>query len=149
MPLPPEMSREGVCMDATAIPDRSPLRVQHFPKKGRGVVAAAFIPEDTLVERCPVLIIPHDHRHKTDTSVIFTYVFMWEPNTTEQDLYNGTGRAAIALGLTSLLNHSYSPNLCFIRHFDDLELEIRSIRSIEPGEELTIDYQMKLWFDPS
>ena len=119
-------------MDAIVIADRPPLRVQSFPKKGRGVVATTIIPEDTLIERCPVLVVPPEHRHLTDPSVIFTYVFMWEPNTTEQDLYNGTGRAAIALGLTSLLNHSYSPNLRFIRHFDNLELEIRSILRSRP-----------------
>jgi uncharacterized protein len=136
-------------MDAFVVADGPPLKVQYFPKKGRGVVATSFIPEDTLIERCPVLIIPPEHRHRTDPSIIFTYVFMWEPHTTEQDLYKGTGRAAIALGLTSLLNHSYTPNLRFIRHFDELELEIRSVRCVDPGEELTIDYQMRLWFDPS
>jgi SET domain-containing protein len=61
----------------------------------------------------------------------------------------GEGRAAIALGLTSLLNHSYEPNAEFVRHIDALELEIRALRHIRTGEEITIDYQMDLWFDPA
>jgi SET domain-containing protein len=73
---------------------------------------------------------------------------MWEHETTEQDLYRGEGRAAIALGLSSLLNHSYKPNATFLRHIDALELELISIRRIAAGEEVTIDYQMDLWFDP-
>jgi hypothetical protein len=63
--------------------------------------------------------------------------------------YGGSGRAAITLGMSSLLNHSYAPNATFIRQIDDCELELRSSQSISGGDEITIDYQMKLWFDPS
>ena len=125
------------------------IRVGHFGGKGRGVVAACAIPADTLLERCPVLIIPEKDRAVIDRTIVFTYVYMWEPDTTEQDLYSGRGRAAIALGLSSLLNHAYDPNAIFIRHFDALELELRSRRPIAEGEEITIDYQMDLWFDPT
>ncbi|NJO31944.1 MAG: hypothetical protein HC869_01210 [Rhodospirillales bacterium] len=72
---------------------RAGISVAHFPKKGRGVVADDDILEGTLIERSPVLIIPHQDRQKADPTVVFTYVFMWEHATTEQDLYNGTGRA--------------------------------------------------------
>jgi uncharacterized protein len=125
------------------------IGVRGFGDKGRGIVALRDIPADTVIERCPVLIIPESDRPKTDQTVVFTYVYMWEQGTTEQDLYTGTGRAAIALGLSSLLNHSYDPNAIFIRQIDDLELELRSHRAIAAGEEITIDYQMTLWFDPA
>ena len=61
-----------------------------------------------MVERSPVLIIPQADRAATDGTVVFTYVFMWEHGSVEEDLYQHQGRAAIALGFTSLLNHSYS-----------------------------------------
>jgi len=125
------------------------IGVGHYPRRGRGVVALRDIPPDTVIERCPVLIIPAKDRFRTDATIVFTYVFMWEHGTTEQDLYQGFGRAGIALGLSSLLNHSYEPNAIFIRHIDELELELRSARRIAAGEEVTIDYQMDLWFDPS
>lgn len=125
------------------------IGVRSLGDKGRGIVALRDIPAGTVIERCPVLIIPAADRPKTDQTIVFTYVYMWEHGTIEQDLYNGTGRAAIALGLSSLLNHSFDPTATFIRQIDDLELELRSRRAIAAGEEITIDYQMKLWFDPA
>jgi SET domain-containing protein len=123
------------------------IGIKHFDGKGRGVVALRDIPAGTVIERCPVLIIPDHDRNKTDATIVFTYVYMWEHGTTEQDLYAGKGRAGIALGLSSLLNHSYTPNAVFTRIIDALELELRSSQTVSAGEEITIDYQMKLWFE--
>ncbi|WP_426958358.1 SET domain-containing protein-lysine N-methyltransferase [Muricoccus radiodurans] len=117
-------------------------------RRGRGVLADRRIEAGELVERSPVLIIPHADRAAADSMITFTYVFMWEHDTVEEDLYKHEGRAAIALGYTSLLNHSYTPNCTFIRHIDELLLDLVALRTIEPGEELTIDYQMTLWFTP-
>ena len=125
------------------------IGVKDFGAKGRGIVALRDIPAGTMIERCPVLIIPEKDRAHTDPSIVFTYVYMWEHGTTEDDLYKGQGRAAIALGMSSLLNHSFDPTAVFIRHIDELELELRSRKDIAAGEEVTIDYQMKLWFDPN
>jgi hypothetical protein len=127
---------------------RAPLRVGIMGRRGRGVLAAARIREGQLVERSPVLVIPHGDRAAADSTIAFTYVFMWEHGTVEEDLYRHEGRAAIALGFTSLLNHSYMPNCTFIRHIDELVLDLVALRDIEEGEELTIDYQMTLWFTP-
>jgi uncharacterized protein len=123
------------------------IGIQHFDGKGRGVVALRDIPTGTVIERCPVLIIPDHDRRMTDETVVFTYVYMWEHGTTEQDLYTGKGRAGIALGLSSLLNHSYAPTASFTRLIDTLELDLRTSRAVSKGEEITIDYQMKLWFE--
>jgi hypothetical protein len=127
---------------------RALLRIARMGNRGRGVVADAHIGRGQLVERSPVLIIPQADRAATDGTVVFTYVFMWEHGSLEEDLYQHQGRAAIALGFTSLLNHSYSPNCEFIRHIDELVIDLVALRDIEAGEELTIDYQMTLWFTP-
>ena len=127
---------------------RAPLRVVPIGGRGRGVVGEAAIPGGTLVERSPVLVIPASDRAAVDPSIVFTYVFMWEHDTVEEDLYRHEGRAAIALGFTSLLNHSYAPNCDFVRHIDELVIDLVAARDIAPGEELTIDYQMTLWFTP-
>lgn len=111
-------------------------------------MAEAAIPAGALVERSPVLVIPPGDRPAVDASVVFTYVFMWEHGTVEEDLYRHEGRSAIALGYTSLLNHSYVPNCEFIRHIDELAIDLVALRPIAAGEELTIDYQMTLWFTP-
>ncbi len=127
---------------------RVPLRITEMGRRGRGVVADARISRGQLVERSPVLVIPSTDRAAVDGTIVFTYVFMWEHDTVEEDLYRHEGRAAIALGFTSLLNHAYTPNCTFVRHIDELVLDLIALRDIEPGEELTIDYQMTLWFTP-
>jgi SET domain-containing protein len=128
--------------------ERKLLRVADLGPKGRGVVALQDIQKGDLIERSPVLIIPKRDRSAVDPTIIFTYVFMWEAGTVEQDLYKHEGRAAIALGFTSLLNHSYTPNAIFHRHIDELMIDIIALRDIDAGEEISIDYQMTLWFDP-
>lgn len=128
--------------------DRAPLRIESRGLRGRGVIAELDAPEGALMERSPVLIIPPADRERVDDSIIFTYVFMWEKGTSEEELYKHEGRAAIALGFTSLLNHSYDPNCKFVRHIDELMIDLIALRPIAAGEELTIDYQMTLWFTP-
>ena len=129
-----------------------PLRIARMGRRGRGVVAERRVGPGELVERSPVLVIPHADRAAVDRTVVFTYLFMWEHGTVEEDLYKHEGRAAIALGLTSLLNHSHAPNLAFVRHIDDLVIDLVidlvALRAVEAGEELTIDHQMTLWFTP-
>jgi SET domain-containing protein len=127
---------------------RVPLAVMDFGVRGRGIVALEDIEPGRLIERSPVLIIPSEDRHAIDKTVVFTYVFMWEHHTVEEDLYKHTGRSAIALGLTSLLSHSFQPKCNFVRHIDELFIDVFAKRHIRAGEELTIDYQMTLWFDP-
>lgn len=133
---------------ALPLASRAPLAVADFGDRGRGIVALENIQHGQLIERSPVLIIPADQRPVVDDTVIFTYVFMWEHDTVEQDLYNHRGRSAIALGYTSLLSHSFNPNCIFLRHIDELLIDVFAKRAIRAGEELTIDYQMTLWFDP-
>jgi hypothetical protein len=132
----------------TPATNRAPIAVKDFGARGRGVVALTDLGTGQLIERSPVLIIPSDQRAVVDGTIIFTYVFMWEKNTTEEDLYNHSGRSAIALGYTSLLSHSYNPNCVFVRHIDEQIIEVFATRRIPAGEELTIDYQMTLWFEP-
>lgn len=120
-----------------------------YGSKGRGVRALSDIPAGTVIQRVAVLLIPEKDRAVLDKTIIFSYLFMWEHGTTEQDLYSGTGRAAIALGVMSLLNHSTDPNADVTRHIDDLEVELRATRDIRAGEEVTIDYGMDLWFPPA
>jgi SET domain-containing protein len=143
--LEPEILRQAL---APAAAIRARLAVRDFGIRGRGIVALEDIEPGRLIERSPVLIIPSEQRPAVDKTVIFTYVFMWEHHTVEEDLYKHRGRSAIALGYTSLLSHSYEPNCIFVRHIDELLIDVFAKRPIRTGEELTIDYQMTLWFDP-
>ena len=144
------MSEQIISVESqkTLITSRGLLAITDFGARGRGVVALKDLASGQLVERSPVLIIPSRDRPVVDNTVIFTYVFMWEHHTSEQDLYNHRGRSAIALGYTSLLSHSFEPNCIFVRHIDEQLIDVFAKRPIRAGEELTIDYQMTLWFDP-
>ena len=128
--------------------DRVPLRIASMGSKGRGVVAERDIPAGELVERAPVLIIPESDRAGVDPTNVGNHIFMWEHDTVAEDLYSQKGRAAVVLGLTSLINHSNSPNCDFVRYIDALALDLVAIRAIKVGEELTIDYGLTLWFTP-
>ena len=143
--LEPETIRHAEIPPAAV---RVSLAVRDFGLRGRGIIALENIEPGRLVERSPVLIIPSEERFAVDNTVIFTYVFMWEHHTVEEDLYKHRGRSAIALGYTSLFSHSYEPNCIFVRHIDELFIDVFAKRKIRTGEELTIDYQMTLWFDP-
>jgi SET domain-containing protein len=141
----PETLRQAATPAAAV---RAQLAVRDFGIRGRGIVALEDFEPGRLVERSPVLIIPSEQRPAVDNTIIFTYVFMWEHHTVEEDLYKHRGRSAIALGYTSLLSHSCEPNCIFVRHIDELLIDVFAKRRIRTGEELTIDYQMTLWFDP-
>src|ERR1700709_1094577 len=143
--LKPEVL-SAVTMPAATL--RAQLAVRDFGIRGRGIVALEDIEPGRLVERSPVLIIPSEEGPSVDKTIIFTYVFMWEHHTVEEDLYKHRGRSAIALGYTSLLSHSFEPNCIFVRHIDELLIDVFAKRPIRAGEELTIDYQMTLWFEP-
>jgi SET domain-containing protein len=126
---------------------RKKLIIVDFDGKGRGIIAGEPIKKGELIERAPVLVIPESDRANTDESILFTYVFMWEKGTTEEDLYTRKGRAGVTLGYTSLCNHSNDPNADFDRLIDEKLLDLYAVRDIAEGEEITIDYQMTLWFN--
>jgi len=118
------------------------IEVKRIKGKGRGLFAREFIPEDTLIERVPVIVLPQADLYREDgTSAIWEYAFEWN-----------TGEVAVALGFGSMYNHSYTPNA----HYQDAgprQKEFLAWRDIEKGEEITINYngdpndQTKMWFD--
>ena len=108
----------------------SPLiEVKRVKGKGRGVFAKQLIPAGTVFERVPLLIIPAKEVLECEHgSFLSQYVFEY-----------GRGTVALALGYGSLYNHSYTPNA----RYDDVgrqTKEYRALRDIQPGEEITINY---------
>ena len=126
----------------------APLRVIFVEGRGRGVVAERDLSAGELIERAPVLIIPECDRGTIDETNVGNYIFMWEHDHTGEDLYTGSGRAAVVLGYASLVNHSTIPNCDTVRYIEALAHDLIALRPIALGEELTIDYGMTLWFTP-
>lgn len=123
------------------------LRVVPFGN-GRGVIATRPIRRGELIERSPVILVPEEDRPAVDPTNVGSYIVMWEHATTGEDLYSGNGRAAVVLGLMSLVNHSDDPNCTIVRYIEALALDLIALRDIAADEELRIDYHMTLWFTP-
>lgn len=124
------------------------IRVIPFGPDGRGVEARRPIGAGELIERSPVILVPEHDRVAVDASNVGSYIFMWEHGSTGEDLNLQRGRAAVALGFTSLVNHSADPNCTILRYIDALAIDLIALRDIAAGEELRIDYHMTLWFTP-
>ncbi|MCI0429907.1 MAG: SET domain-containing protein [Rhodospirillales bacterium] len=105
------------------------IEVRQTRKKGRGVFARRLIRKGTLIERVPVIVVPVGEVFTpAPQSTLADYVFKW-----------GRKTVAVALGYGSLYNHSYRPNARF-NYRGRLTQEFTAIRDIQPGEEITVNY---------
>ncbi|WP_461536899.1 SET domain-containing protein [Spongorhabdus nitratireducens] len=118
------------------------LYVANCGSKGRGVLSTRKIERDALIERCPVLELPANELKLVDKTMLYHYYFSWG----KQD-----SCGAIALGLGSMYNHSYTPNAVYVPKMDDQVIEFIAIKTIQPNMEITINYngspndQSPLW----
>lgn len=99
--------------------------------KGRGLIAARRIPAGEVIERAPVMVAPGEQWPSLVETVFARYCFSWR---------DGTDDTALALGLCSLINHSYSPNVYSQRHVRERVIEFIALWDIEEGDELTMNY---------
>ena len=110
--------------------------------KGRGVFAQKRFLKGEIIERVPVVVIPAEQVEFLDKTILGNYYYDWEDKA-----------AAIALGLSSLINHSYNPNTYYVKKFADQELDLIAYRDIEVGEEITANYngspddKSPIWFE--
>ena len=120
------------------------LEVEDAAEKGRGVYTRESIPADTIVEIAPVIVMQKADREHLDKTLLHDYIFEWGK---EKD------KCAMALGLIPIYNHSYSSNCEYYMDFDDDLMMIKTVRDIEEGEELTINYngdwndEKLVWFE--
>ena len=112
--------------------------------KGRGVYTHERIPANTVIEIAPVIVMPKTDREHLDKTLLHDYIFEWGK---EKD------KCCMALGLIPMYNHSYKSNCEYFMDFDDNTIMVKTVRVIENGEELTINYNgdwddgKKVWFD--
>ena len=106
--------------------------------EGRGVFATHPIEPGEKIEVCPVVVLSPRDRDKVARTVLSDYYFSWNNE-----------QAAIALGYSSLYNHSESPNATYEKYFEDQTIVYHCIRHIPEGEEITVCYHHGPWFDPN
>jgi uncharacterized protein len=110
---------------------RKGLYIDEAGNKGRGVFTKIAIPADTIIEKSPVIVLTPEDRVKIEETGLTHYIFEWGEL---------TDHAAVALGWVSIYNHSSPSNCEYIMDYDNKTITIQTMRAIEPGEELTINY---------
>lgn len=124
---------------STRIPS---LYVATSPRGGRGVFTAEPIEAGSLIEVCPVIVLPEKDVPLIHQTYLHDYYFLW-----------GQTGCAIALGFGSLYNHASLPNAEYEMDFDNQTIDIYCLHPIASGEEITICYtdgedeRTTLWFE--
>lgn len=112
--------------------------------KGRGVFTKEKIAANVIIEESPAIVMSKEERVYLDKTLLHDYIFEWGED---------KNKCCMALGLIPLYNHSYESNCEYFMDFDNETIQIKTIRKIEKGEELTINYNgnwnddKKVWFD--
>ena len=126
-----------------ADPNIRDVRMGALDRRGRAMFACRKFLKGELIERAPVIPINEKQWPNAEKTILSDYAFDWGKD---------DEHAAIALGYVSIYNHSYSPNAQLEELLDELMMEVVAIRDIQPGEEITINYngdpesQDPLWF---
>ena len=86
----------------------------------------------------------NEDRKLLDQTLLHDYIFEWGKQ---------KNQCCMALGYVPLYNHSYKSNCEYEMSFDDQLITIKTVRAIQAGEELFINYNgdwndaKKVWFD--
>ena len=114
--------------------------------RGRGVFTSEYIEAGTVVEMAPVIVMSGDERKLLDQTLLHDYIFEWG---------NDHRQCCMALGYVPIYNHSYTSNCEYEMDFDNALISIRTVRPVNAGEELFINYngewndEKALWFEVS
>lgn len=120
------------------------LYIENANDMGRGVFTSAAIPKDSIIEISPVIVMSREERVLLDQTLLHDYIFEWG---IEKD------KCCMALGYIAVYNHSYRSNCEHEMDYNEGTIRIKTVRDIEPGEELFINYNgtwdndKPLWFD--
>jgi len=99
--------------------------------RGRGVYTSEDIEEGVMVEVSPVVVMSMEERKLLDQTLLHDYIFEWGDD---------KSRCCMALGNVPIYNHSYESNCEYEMDYEREEIIIRTVRSVQAGEELFINY---------
>ncbi len=120
------------------------LYLNKASSKGRGIFTKEKIAANTIIEDSPVIVMPAEDREQLDKTLLHDYIFEWGSN---------KDKCCMALGFVSVYNHSYESNCEYFMDFEKEMIVIKTIRQVEKGEELTINYNgdwndsKQVWFE--
>lgn len=120
------------------------LFIKEISEKGRGVFTSKRIAAHTLIEEAPVIAMSAEDRIHLDKTLLHDYIFEWGDN---------KDQCCMALGLVPVYNHSYASNCEYFMNYEKGTIQIKTVRKVNPGEELTINYngdwndKKRVWFE--
>jgi len=120
------------------------LYIEKSAGKGRGVFTSKAIGANVVIEDSPVIVMSAAERILLDKTLLHDYIFEWGIN---------KDKCCMALGFVPVYNHSYKSNCEYFMDYEKETIQIKTIRPIKKGEELTINYNgdwndsKKIWFD--
>jgi SET domain-containing protein len=121
------------------------LYIQKTTHKGKGVFTTGPLDAGTILETSPVIVMSAEDRLLLDKTKLHDYIFEWEPD--------GKKMCCMALGWVPIYNHSHESNCEYFMNYEDETIYIQTMRDIQAGEELTINYNgiwnddSKVWFE--
>lgn len=107
------------------------LYISESEISGRGVFSTEDIVAGSVIEICPIVLLPPDQLKAIESTELYDYYFQWGEDEKS---------CAIALGYGSLYNHSFSPNARYYTDFEADTLDIIALVDIPAGDELTFNY---------
>lgn len=119
------------------------LYIDKTKNMGRGVFTRYSLPAGIIIEESPVVVLTGEERKLLDQTLLHDYIFEWGAESKQ---------CCMALGYIPIYNHSYISNCEYEMDFEAEVIRIRTIRSIELGEELFINYngdwnnEKPVWF---
>lgn len=120
------------------------LYIDFIEKKGKAVFTTERIGAGIVIEVSPVITMSKEDRIHLDKTLLHDYIFEWGE---QKD------KCCMALGFIPMYNHSYKSNCEYFMDYEEETIFIKTVRNIEAGEELTINYngdwndETKVWFD--
>jgi SET domain-containing protein len=120
------------------------LYISNTKKMGNGVFTSEPIKANTIIEISPVIVMKQKERKLLDQTLLHDYIFEWGENRRQ---------CCMALGYVPLYNHSFNSNCEYEMEYENEVIKVKSVRNIEKGEELFINYNgtfnnpAPLWFN--
>ena len=120
------------------------LYIDISEKKGKAVFTSALINKQSVIEIAPVIVMNESDREFLDKTLLHDYIFEWGDD---------KKKCCMALGNIPIYNHSYTSNCEYFMDFEEEQIFVKTVREIQPGEELTINYngdwddKTPVWFD--
>ncbi len=107
------------------------VKVKPSNLHGQGVFALKKFRKGDAIETAPIILLPAAQRAFLQPTLLFSYYFL---------VNTGEKAVAVGLGYSSLYNHAYKANACFVISLKRRTITIKAYRTIPAEEEITLNY---------